>query len=265
MYHGMERCALSRTHTHDRITRLRWSHGVGKRKRPPHSMAHPCGGDSMADSKQQQAQDDKRAEQEEQPREEGLLHLLRRELLPAARLIADRRRVELEAEHGGQEAEAGRARACLRAHRRERRLRRLRAAGLARLPTGRAGRGRPLAGRPRRQRFLGRRSLARVDARALPAAVHRYHAVGRDLRLADRAEGAVRLSAQLEPLVDARPAVQVPAHRDDGLGRGVEADVAIEEVARGRLAARRRSRMAREQDWESGGRRRRGRREQRCR
>eukprot|EP00312_Isochrysidales_sp_CCMP1244_P043185 CAMPEP_0202769196 /NCGR_PEP_ID=MMETSP1388-20130828/36198_1 /ASSEMBLY_ACC=CAM_ASM_000864 /TAXON_ID=37098 /ORGANISM="Isochrysis sp, Strain CCMP1244" /LENGTH=68 /DNA_ID=CAMNT_0049437969 /DNA_START=99 /DNA_END=302 /DNA_ORIENTATION=- len=68
-------------------------------------MAHPCGGDSTADSKQQQAQDDKGAEQEEQPREEGLLHLLRRELL-AARLVADRRRVELEAEHGGQEAEA---------------------------------------------------------------------------------------------------------------------------------------------------------------
>ena len=51
--------------------------------------------------------------------------------------------------------------------------------------------------------------------------------------LADRAEARILARPRVHPTVEARPAVEVAARGDDGFGRRVEADVAIEERAAG--------------------------------
>ena len=67
-------------------------------------------------------------------------------------------------------------------------------------------------------------------ARQRDGGTKRPHLVDVDGRLADRADACRAGRLDLQPLPQARPAVQVPTLRDDGLAREVKANIALKDA-----------------------------------
>eukprot|EP00967_Tisochrysis_lutea_P144161 scaffold268797_cov32-Tisochrysis_lutea.AAC.1 len=84
-------------------------------------------------------------------------------------------------------------------------------------------------------RFGGQRTdpCAPGINRDLASPIYWYHPLRADVGLADWAKRELIL-VELQPTVDAWPAVEVAAHGDDRFERSVKADVAVKDLARAR-------------------------------